>query len=294
MSELVTASGGLVFRPTSDGYEVLVVHRPKYDDWSLPKGKEDPGETAEQAAVREVEEETGYRSRIVTPLADVEYRLSDGRDKRVRYFAMRPVAETGFDPDDEVDEVRWVSLDEAPTLLTYQRDRQLVESVDYDRLSRTGRWFLIRHAHAGDRSSWEGDDRERPLSSKGEQQSAALAQLFAPVGIDRILSSPHLRCRQTVEPLAERLGLEVEAHPALAEGADWHLTLDLIGATAGSNVAACSHGDVIPDLIRGLGMRGTELLSPDGQLASKKASIWELSVEDGEVSVGRYHPPPES
>lgn len=291
--EPVQASGGLVFRPVGDDYEVLVVHRPKYDDWSLPKGKDDPGERPEDAARREVAEETGQPARIVAPLAEVLYNLPSGREKQVRYYAMRPVGPATFTPDAEVDEVAWVSRREADGLLTYEHDRRLVADTDLDHLSRIGRWFLVRHAAAGHRGAWEGDDRLRPLSPKGERQAAALAERLASVGVDRVLSSPHLRCRQTVEPLAERLGIDVVDHDALAEGARWQDTLELVEGTSGLAVVACSHGDVIPDLLRGLGARGTELRSPDGTFQTKKASIWELMVEDGAVPLGLYHPPPE-
>ena len=119
--EGVQAAGGVVSR---DG-RVAVVHRPRYDDWSLPKGKLDPGEGFEDAALREVEEETGLRCRLVRELPAVEYEVR-GRPKLVRYWAMEVVDETPFVPNDEVDEVRWVEPAEALALLSYDRDRELV------------------------------------------------------------------------------------------------------------------------------------------------------------------------
>ena len=121
----VRAAGGVVVR---DGL-VAVVHRPKYDDWSLPKGKLDPGETWEQAALREVEEETGLRCTLAEPLEPTRYTDPKGRPKEVRYWRMEVAADTGFDVSGEVDELRWVYLDEAAALLTHAHDRALVRAV---------------------------------------------------------------------------------------------------------------------------------------------------------------------
>ena len=118
----VRAAGGLVVR---DGL-VCLVHRPRYDDWSLPKGKLDPGEGFEEAALREVEEETGLRCRLRGELPEVRYTDARGRPKLVRYWAMDVVDDSGFSPNDEVDELRWVPLAEAARLLSYERDRELV------------------------------------------------------------------------------------------------------------------------------------------------------------------------
>ena len=118
----VRAAGGLVVR---DGL-VCLVHRPKYDDWSLPKGKLDPGEGFEQAALREVEEETGLRCRLCDELPDVRYTDARGRPKLVRYWAMDVIGDSGFSPNDEVDELRWATLAEAARLLSYEHDRELV------------------------------------------------------------------------------------------------------------------------------------------------------------------------
>jgi 8-oxo-dGTP pyrophosphatase MutT (NUDIX family) len=120
----VHAAGGVVLR---DG-RVAVVHRPRYDDWSLPKGKLDPGETFEDAALREVAEETGLRCRLIRELPAVEYEVR-GRPKLVRYWAMEVVDETGFVPNEEVDEIRWLEPAEALTLLSYDRDREPVLAI---------------------------------------------------------------------------------------------------------------------------------------------------------------------
>ena len=123
-SERVAAAGGVVVR---DG-EVLLVHRPRYDDWTLPKGKLDPGEGFEDAALREVEEETGLRCRLVRELPPSEYE-AEGRPKLVRYWLMEVDADTGFVPNDETDELRWLPGDEALRLLTYDRDREVLAAA---------------------------------------------------------------------------------------------------------------------------------------------------------------------
>jgi 8-oxo-dGTP diphosphatase len=121
----VLAAGGVVVR---DDGRVAVIHRPRYDDWSLPKGKLDPGESFEDAALREVEEETGIRCELGDFLHEVTYRDHKDREKLVRYWAME-AGDGDFEPDDEVDELRWVPLDEAASKLTYEFDRELVERL---------------------------------------------------------------------------------------------------------------------------------------------------------------------
>jgi 8-oxo-dGTP diphosphatase len=129
-SVLVRAAGGLVTRPAGAGVEVLVVHRPRYDDWSLPKGKADAGETDEEAARREVEEETGYVCALGDELTTVRYTDRRGRAKQVRYWHMTVEREAEWEPNDEVDERHWCSPAAAATLLSYEEDRRLVQRLD--------------------------------------------------------------------------------------------------------------------------------------------------------------------
>jgi 8-oxo-dGTP pyrophosphatase MutT (NUDIX family) len=124
---VVRAAGGILWRPGPDGRpEIAVVHRPRYDDWSLPKGKLDDGETHEEAALREVREETGFRCRRGAPAGVTEYADAKGRPKVVRYWEMEPIAGE-FEPTAEVDELRWLSVPEARRLLTYDHDRELLK-----------------------------------------------------------------------------------------------------------------------------------------------------------------------
>ena len=128
-SRVVRAAGGILTRPAGAGFEVLAVHRPRYDDWSLPKGKVEPGETDEAAARREVEEETGYSCTLGEELVTVRYIDRKGRHKQVRYWLMTVAGEVPWVANDEVDERRWISAAVAATLLTYEADRQLVRSL---------------------------------------------------------------------------------------------------------------------------------------------------------------------
>jgi 8-oxo-dGTP diphosphatase len=126
---VVRAAGGVVTREGDAGTEVLVVHRPRYDDWSFPKGKLDAGESDEAAAVREVEEETGWRCTLGEELPTRRYEDRRGRPKQVRYWRMQPAVYRPFAPNDEVDVVRWIPVGEAATLLTYEGDRRLLGAL---------------------------------------------------------------------------------------------------------------------------------------------------------------------
>ncbi len=154
--------------------------------------------------------------------------------------------------------------------------------------------FLVRHARAGSRSDWEGKDHLRPLSKRGRQQADALADALAGDGVTRIVTSPFARCRETVQPLAQRLGIELETSDALVEGAGYHDALDLIEKLAGETAVLCSHGDVLGDLLRHFDRSGVAL---DGDRL-EKASTWVLEFDDGEDGQGgkvhrtRYIPPP--
>jgi 8-oxo-dGTP pyrophosphatase MutT (NUDIX family) len=130
---VIQAAGGVVARSTASGaLAFLVVHRPRYDDWSVPKGKLEPGESLEETARREIEEETGIIVELGAKLDAVEYTDRHGRPKIVHYWRMTPVGRTAWEPNDEVDEVRWIAAAEAATLLSYEHDRRLIATVAGD------------------------------------------------------------------------------------------------------------------------------------------------------------------
>ncbi len=288
MSEVIRAAGGVVFRRSSQGDpQVLVVHRPKYDDWSLPKGKSDPGEYPQATAVREVWEETGHRGRVMAHLDRHDYMSPEG-PKEVEYYAMTAWSFSGFEPGAEVDEIRWLPVSECG-LLSYDYDRALVQNVDYRALDSITTLFVVRHAAAGSRQRWGDPDHLRPLSAKGQRQANALADRLAAEGIERLISSPYVRCTQTLAPLGEKLGLAVEEHPALAEGGGVN-TLRLFEELSGANVALSSHGDVIPATIFRLSEAGATLSHPI--YFCKKGSIWAVNVTNGAMLSAHYEPPP--
>lgn len=147
---------------------------------------------------------------------------------------------------------------------------------------------LVRHAKAGSRSAWRGDDFERPLVEKGEGQAEALAAALKTAGIDRVLSSPAVRCRQTVAPLARTLGTAVEDDVVLAEGGPLAPLLDLLHGLDG-DTALCAHGDLIPEVLEHLAADGMPV---DAPIRAQKASVWRLERRDGRFVEGRYTPPP--
>ncbi|HEX3454843.1 MAG TPA: NUDIX hydrolase [Gaiellaceae bacterium] len=289
MSDLVRAAGGLVLRRAGGGLEVLLVHRPAYDDWSLPKGKLDADESEVECALREVEEETGLRCVLGREAGTTEYVDSRGRPKQVRYWTM---VAPGVEPTaaNEVDEVRWASTGEAAVLLDYAHDRELLRGLEQVAGSPCERVFLVRHAKAGNREKWGGPDELRPLTKPGWRQSAELANWLAGEQPAALLTSPYVRCVQTLEPLGELVGLPVQEHDALEEGGSAEPALELIGTVAALGPAVLStHGDVMELSVHSLAARGVPL---DGSLDFEKGATWVLDVEEGEVVAGRHVPPP--
>lgn len=150
--------------------------------------------------------------------------------------------------------------------------------------------FVVRHAKAGSRSDWDGDDVLRPLSKVGRRQSDAIADRLAGEDIRSLWSSPYVRCMDTLVPLGRKVGLDVVAEPRLAEGGTFEASLELLG-DVGDGAVLCSHGDVIPDLIQALARRGTKLVTPPDW---RKATIWVLDApdDDGTVATAAVEPPP--
>jgi len=291
VTRLIRAAGGVVYRRTEKGnLRVLVAHRPAYDDWSLPKGKADEGETPETTALREVFEETGYRCRIVASLGTTRYRVPGGV-KEVDWFAMKPLPDSpGFEKNSEIDRIKWLSRAKAVTLLDYEGDRELLDGANLKKLAQTGTLRLIRHATAGDRAKWAGHDESRALTKKGRREAEAIADSLKDAGIERILSSPFDRCVQTVEPLAKLIKAPIEISSALAEEADLDSAYALVDDLVGSNAVICSHGDVIPALINRMMWAGLSLTS---RFYCSKGSTWEVGVASGKFTTAHYLPPPD-
>ena len=188
----VVAAGAVVTRKGGQGREVLLVHRPKYDDWSFPKGKQDPGEHVSTTAVREVLEETGVEIRLGLPLLPQLYAVSGGRAKTVHYWVGHVVGDddvSGYQINDEVDDLGWFDLDSAKKRLTYLDDIDLLEQFRSAR-KRTAALVVVRHAKAVKRGAWDGPDPKRPLNAEGDAQSDALSPILHAFGVSRGCSAP--------------------------------------------------------------------------------------------------------
>ncbi|GAB3564159.1 NUDIX hydrolase [Amycolatopsis endophytica] len=273
----------MLWRTGRDGVEVAIAHRPRYDDWSLPKGKLDDGETVPAAAVREIEEETGFRAVLGRHLMTVRYRVPAG-PKIVDYFSAA-AASGSFSPNEEVDELRWLSPVEAAGLLSYDSDRSVLDAFTALPAG-LSTLLLVRHAKAGKRDEWLGDDDLRPLSAAGARQAAALRALLPLFGPDRVVSAPRLRCEQTVHGLADDLGVMVEHENLVAEEFYWDDPVAglarLLGFVAGgATPVVCSQGGVIPDVVWSLAVRDDVRLpvEDDERVPSKKGSLWVLSFQ---------------
>jgi 8-oxo-dGTP diphosphatase len=262
------------------------VHRPRYDDWSFPKGKLDADEDEATAALREVEEETGLRCRLGPSIGAVTYQDRRGRAKVVRYFRMDTDGGR-FAPNHEVDEVRWVPIEDASRLLSYAHDRSLLRQVLVG--VPTSALYVVRHAKAGIRAAWSGPDEERPLTRRGRKQARRLVERFQGLEIDRILSSPFVRCVQTVEPLGEARGLRVETAPELGEGASVDELLRGLASLGERPTVVCGHGREIDWMIDRLERDGATI---EGVRGIAKGSVWVLDREGGRVVAAQYLPPP--
>lgn len=273
MTDMTTirAAGGVAWRPGADGVEVCLVHRPRYDDWSLPKGKLDPGEPALLAAIREVAEESDVRAVPQVRLPTVRY-VSEGRPKVVDYWSMRAVGAGGFQPDTEVDSVRWLPVDEAVRLVSYPHDA-LVLRAFAGLAPVTVALAVVRHAQAGRRATWSGPDTARPLDATGLAQARQLAPLLATVRPVRLLTASARRCVQTLDPVAELLDLPIEVvgdfdEPKPGQQPE-ETALAAAGrlvelASTGEPVVVCSQGKVLPGALERLTGRAEDWTTPKG------------------------------
>jgi len=260
---VILAAGALPWRRRSAQLEVALVHRPRYDDWSWPKGKLDEGEEWPVAAAREVWEETGFRVRLGRPLPSSEFLFQDRTDqpatKNVRYWAAEVVGGDGTLVN-EIDEVAWLDVAAATARLSYPRDReQLLALVRADHAWALASWplVLVRHARAEARSTWPDADPLRPLDDRGRERAEALVPFLAAFGVTRVVTSPSIRCLDTVLPYAVatghgtrlKVGLSEEGFAEHPERAPHHLARLL---ERGEPAVLCSHGPVLPVLIEAL------------------------------------------
>jgi 8-oxo-dGTP diphosphatase len=224
----VYAAGALLWRVVDDELMVALIHRARYDDWSWPKGKVDPGETLPETAVREIAEETGLKVKLGLRLGIIKYKLPNGADKEVHYWASRvsdsALAKSKFVPSEEVAKVDWVKAAEASKLLTYEHDQDVLTRLfdlhQLDRL-RTKPVIILRHAQALPRSEWKGgkalDDGRRPLLPAGASEAKALVPLLSAFQPQRLITSPWVRCHTTLAPFAKKRGVPLIERSQLSE-----------------------------------------------------------------------------
>jgi 8-oxo-dGTP diphosphatase len=253
---LIRAAGVVLLR---EGPQVCVLHRPRQQDWSLPKGKLDPGESEVEAARRETIEETGLDVVLGMPLSTQEYEVV-GRPKTVHYWVgwERPGG-PGFTPNKEIDELRWVEVDEAISMLTYPRDGELVHEAVA--APRTTALIVLRHTEALRRTSYRGRvDAERPLSARGAADAQRLIDVLGAFDIRKVYSSDSLRCMDTVRPYAHYTHSVVAQEPLLSEAgfasaraAAFKRVDQILGDRQPAVI--CSHRPVLPDLVAHIAQR---------------------------------------
>jgi len=279
----IRAAGGVVWRDDSGPLRIAVIHRDRYDDWSLPKGKLNHGESRLSAAVREVHEETGAVVVATRRLIETAY-LVDDVPKTVQFWAMR-YRSGEFTRNSEVDDLRWLPLPEARTALTHDVDRSVLDAFAARPVPQSV-IVLLRHAKAGRRTQWQGDDRLRPLDKAGRLQARelpAFLSAFTPVSV---VSANRVRCVQTLEPFAVATGMDLAISPAFSDESyldDPEATQNELLALAKSLPAAvvCSQGIAVPGLVTDLtGLEDTR---------ARKGAAWVLSFADGAVVSADYY-----
>ena len=280
----VRAAGCVVWRPGRSGPEVALIHRPRYDDWSFPKGKLDPGEGYVQAAVREVREETGYPvvlgRRLPTQVYDVSFG-GPARMKRVKYWAAQAAVDADFEPNSEVDRLEWLGLPAARDRLTRQTDRDLLQAFTAAPVD-TVPVMLLRHADAVPRKRWDGEERDRPLTAEGRADAEALVPVLAAYGHALLTASPYARCVATLKPSARSAGAELILEPSLGEAADPDAARAWLrqALKSGRTTIACTHRPVLPELLAESPL-GQAVHS--GRRALAPAEAWVLHTRDGHV-----------
>jgi len=282
---LIQAAGAVLWRKSSESdLEIAVIHRPRYDDWSLPKGKVENNESHIATAYREVLEETGYTSTFGPEIGVVIYKL-EGAPKEVRYWAAQASnIQEGSPNPEEVDKLEWLSPKDAKERLTNKDDRKI---VDYFLEFGTDTFpiILLRHAKALKRTEWSGDDGDRPLEHKGQLQAKRLLPIYLSYGVKEVHTSDALRCTETVEPMTRALEMTPIFSADLSEYGyekDKDVSLDYIQDLMDRGIPSivCSHNPIIPKLVKKL-VGKKYFKSMDRELEPAQAII--LHCRAGEV-----------
>ncbi len=287
----ITAAGTVLIRTTKRGQQqVLLIHRPGYDDWSLPKGKINADEYLAGCAARETLEETGVTPRLCLPLDRIGYPVGSGY-KTVSYWRADVLTRQPRKPDAEVDLTKWMSVEKALATVSYPDEAQLIEQAVG--LPRTVPVLVVRHAKAMLRKFWTGRDQARPLDSRGRRQSELLVPLLQAYGVQRAVSSSSTRCVQTLKPFAKAAKLDVEGWTTLSEEqsrdtpkAVITLVQRLLAETleSGSPLAICGHRPVLPLMFEALGV-------PARPLQPGAVLVAHLDAVDGHTVAVEFHKP---
>lgn len=311
----VFAAGAILWREVEGELFVALIHRARYDDWSWPKGKVDPGETLPQTAVREIAEETGLKVKLGVRLGIIRYKLPAGGDKEVHYWAARvsdsALAKSKFVPSEEVAKVDWIRASEAAKLLTYEHDQEvLLRAQDLHTLGRlrTKPVIILRHATALPRSDWKGgkavDDGKRPLLPVGYAEAVSLVPILTAFGPDRLITSPWVRCRSTLAPFAKKRGLPLIQRSQLSELGNkkgpkrTRKTIESI-VEDGRPSVICTHRPALPTILDSLAKFGSSndeiLLNEARALAPAEMMVVHLTYKKEHknreiVSIETYAP----
>ena len=286
----ISAAGTVTLRPGANGVpDVLLVHRPRYDDWSLPKGKLDPDEYLAACAVRETWEETTARVRLGVPIDQITYPVGGGL-KQVSYWRARVAEARAHRPGSEVDEAEWFSVPRAMRQLSYVDERAVLQQAV--NLPDSVPLVIVRHAKAMLRSHWSGRDQARPLDERGRRQAKLLVPLLEAYGISRLVSSSSVRCARTLQPFAKSARLDVEGWNALTEeqaGTDPKAVATMMRrlvsevAASGVPAAVCGHRPVLPVMLEAVGI-------PAKSLQPGTAVVAHLTLEAEVVAVEVHKP----
>jgi 8-oxo-(d)GTP phosphatase len=269
MSSPILAAGAVLWRKSEKKkIEVLIIHRPKYDDWTFPKGKAEIGEPLIACAYREVLEETNIETAFGPYLGEVEYLTNDGK-KKVSFWSAKVVKEKDFKPNTEVDQLKWVEVTKVKELLTLDTDRKILEQflqIEPD----TKPLILLRHAKAVTRDEWQGEDDDRPLDSYGQNQAKRLLAMYQVFNLEQIHSSDAVRCYDTVVAIAKGLNIKLEVTGKLSESTfkkdkekAFDYAKDLIKLN--ESVLLCSHNPILPKMLNKL-TKKSEVDADEGKL----------------------------
>jgi 8-oxo-(d)GTP phosphatase len=288
---MILAGGAVVARDhPSQGIEVVIIHRARYDDWTLPKGKIEAGEPVPVCAVREVREETGVTIRLGVPLDSVIYEAGGAGLKKVDYWAGVVLDSVPRAPDTEVDGVSWLPVGAALERLSYSHDHFLVQQ--YLEQPPTTPLILLRHAKAMDRKDWSRRDASRPINARGRRQSRLLIPMLGAYGVTRLVSSSATRCVVTLLPYAHQRELTIETYGLLSEEEGQknpksvtQLLREVRAATLEANepAAVCVHRPVLPQILEALDIAPTTLATGEFVVAHLTA--------DGTVHAVEKHRP---